>query len=215
MDKIHQMLTYQFFAKSNPEDLLIVLIHGRSGTAQVMHAFKSVLPEGANIVSVEAPLPDPEGGFRWWHFGTSLELSEQSNSDASSAAATLKEWLSQFLQIENLKPFKIFAVGFSQGAALLSYIAQSDPSLFSKIAMLAGFVVEAKHDTNQGKIAKDKPKVFMAHGTKDDIVPLEKAQEGYRFLQNQGYEVSFISDEVGHKIGIGGMKALKSWLIES
>ncbi len=40
----------------------------------------------------------------------------------------------------------------------------------------------------------------------------EKVKKGADFLIKRGYQLDFISDEVGHKVGVSGMKALKSWL---
>lgn len=206
------MLISHTFTRSESNDApLVLLVHGRSGTYQVMQMFKSVIPESATIVSVQAPLEDPEGGFRWWHFKAALEFTADFHSDASVAAQTFTDWLSEFLKQEALKPQKIVAIGFSQGAALLSYIIQKQPELFNAVAMLAGFVVKYSESVES---SASKTQVLVAHGTNDETVPLSIAEDGVEYLKQQGYQITLVTDPVGHKIGVNGMKTLKMWLKE-
>jgi phospholipase/carboxylesterase len=208
------MLISQIISQAEPEAPVLILVHGRAGNLNVMQAFKSVIPSGTSVVSVQAPLEDPEGGYRWWSFDSSIDTSPKTKEAAFTAAKTFIDWLQDFLLEHKLKPRRIIALGFSQGAALLSCVVQVKVSLFYGVALLAGFVLKSPELPETLSAAEPKPRVFFAHGSNDEIVPLSVAQEGANYLNQNGYQVSFVSDSVGHKIGVSGMKALKIWLEE-
>ncbi len=50
--------------------------------------------------------------------------------------------------------------------------------------------------------------MFVAHGSKDELIPLSLAQEGVRTLENAGGSVVYCEDEVGHKLSAGCSQAL-------
>jgi phospholipase/carboxylesterase len=98
-------------------------------------------------------------------------------------------------------------MGFSQGAALLSAALLSGKLSADGVALLAGFVVEP--DTTA---LTCRPRIFVAHGTRDDVIRVERARKGVERLRGLGLDVVYIEDDVSHKVGIEGTRALKSWL---
>lgn len=183
-----------------PTAPLLVLVHGRAGNVNVMWNFSRAFPEGVNIVSFEAFISDPQdGGFSWWLLETPLV------SGCTSASDILRENIEAWIHENNLQPRRIIGAGFSQGAVLLSHLAQTS-SIFSQIALLSGFVFE----TTQTPAVF--PRIFMYHGTNDGILPFSKAEQGRDYLSQKGFQVEFLSESVSHRIGIEGMRALKVFL---
>ena len=45
---------------------LVVLVHGRAGSREVMWSFDRCIPKGAAVVAFQGFLADPIGGFSWW-----------------------------------------------------------------------------------------------------------------------------------------------------
>jgi phospholipase/carboxylesterase len=54
--------------------------------------------------------------------------------------------------------------------------------------------------------------VFIAHGTQDEVIAIERARKGAEYLRQLGLEVTFVEDSVGHKVGIQGTRELKRWM---
>ncbi len=181
---------------------LAVLVHGRAGTQDVMWAFRRCVPESWTIITPQAPLPDPVGGFSWWDIGSS-----SAQEGGAVAAQTLVRFIENAKNFYGLAPRAVIGCGFSQGAGTLS-VALQHGFPFAGVALLAGFVVELDEPKFSGEVAR----VFMAHGTEDEMVPLARAQRGREFLLSKGVSVEYVDDPVGHKIGTAGMKALTSWL---
>ena len=177
---------------------LVLLVHGKAGTCDVMKIFKSAFPDDCNFILPEAPLVDPIGGFSWW-----LENEE---SKYLEAGQQLVDFVDRAIDYYSLQPKKIIAAGFSQGGACLSVLSQIAPEYLSALAMLASFyidIADLKADTY--------PDFFISHGYADTDVPYSQALDLVSKLSENKVKLNFIAENVGHKLGTSGMKALGSW----
>ncbi len=181
----------------------VFMVHGRAGDARVMLAFRRILPEGWNIFLPEAPLNDPQGGFSWWRVDHSEDTQKQ---ERRQNIASLSDFIDKALNYHQITNKKVIGVGFSQGSAALSRIFLSSYKL-SALAVLAGFILPT-----EGTVTSNRRPVFIGHGTKDDIITLDRSQKGESLLKELGYSVATFYDEVGHKIGTNAMKGLKNWM---
>jgi len=189
-------------AKDSP---LVYFVHGRAGNLAVMSSFLNVLPRDYSVISVQGIMPDPIGGYSWWDVNLHGQEMEERQEES---VRLLIDFMSLAKEHYNLAPVKTLAFGFSQGAGLLSLIAQTRPDLLDGVALLSGFVIE-RDGLPEGSSL---PEVFMAHGELDETIPIEQAIKGREYLKSKGYTVQFVSDEkAGHKVGIQGMRALKKW----
>jgi phospholipase/carboxylesterase len=167
-----------------------------------MWAFRRCLPEHCNIIAPQAPQPDELGGYSWWDVNT--------GGAGVDAATPSLQLLQRFIdgspRFYGLAPQSQVAFGFSQGAGILSLLLQSGAHALAGVALLAGFVIEAAEVSGSPR-----PRVFMAHGTNDDIIPLSRAHRGKAYLEKHGFEVAFHEDAVGHKVGAPSMRHLSAW----
>lgn len=183
---------------------LMVFVHGRAGDRGVMWPFERCVPESWHIVSFQAFLPDPIGGWSWWQMtpeGSRREAIELA-TDRLAAAVT------RYQEVCGLAPRFVVGAGFSQGAVLVSHAALSGAVRFSAFAGLAGFVLFPKSPIARGDLRS----VFIAHGRSDDTISVDRAREGVRKLQELSLPVEFVEEDVGHKVGIQGTRAMKGWL---
>jgi phospholipase/carboxylesterase len=169
-----------------------------------MWAFDRTLPERANVVSFQAFLPDALGGFSWWDM-----TSDQPLEPAIMLARDRFHFaLDRYLELFSLQPSKVFAAGFSQGSVLLSAAVLTGVIRLDGLGILAGFV----SNIGEQRLIQGHPDVFVAHGTADEVLSVEKARKGVERLRSYGLPVTYVEEEgVGHKLGIQGMRALKEW----
>lgn len=191
-------LKYNFLPGESPASPLLIFVHGRAGNLLVTKTFQRYTPDSWNKLFVEAPIQDPIGGYSWWLIGE--------NTSHEEAAENFEKEIFNILEKERIDPTYIYGLGFSQGAALLSILVQKKDTFLSGVAILAGFVFRNIKD----KIEKAIP-VFMAHGTNDEVITIEKAYSGKDFLISKGFDLTFVEDPVGHKIGSNGTKKLAEW----
>jgi phospholipase/carboxylesterase len=55
-------------------------------------------------------------------------------------------------------------------------------------------------------------KVFVAHGTQDQMIPLDRARASIALLEQAGAQVIYCEDEVGHKLSLNCLHDLEKYL---
>lgn len=185
---------------------LVILVHGRAGDAQVMWAFDPVIPSQATVVSLEAFLEDPLGGFSWWY----MESTEPVRPAIVRARDRLCYAIERYIELENLRPSKRVALGFSQGAVLLSAALLTGKLPLEGLGILAGVPYEGE----EPPVIKGHTRVLIAHGTQDEVLIVDRARVGAERLRALGLDVTYVEEDVGHKVGVQGTRALKEWLAE-
>lgn len=184
---------------------LVVLVHGRAGNRSVMWMFERGIPEDCHVVAFEAFLPDALGGWSWWD----MSVLGSKREEILFAADRLTRGLEEFLSLYSLTPSCRIGLGFSQGSILMSGIALRQLFQFDGVAVLAGGVLRPI----ELREASGKTSFFIAHGSLDQTIPVTQARAGVAELENLGFKVQYVEEEVGHKVGVQGMRALKGWLL--
>jgi phospholipase/carboxylesterase len=182
---------------------LVLLLHGCTGDENVMWIFARQIPENALIVAPRGLFQASRGGYGW-------EPDSAQDTSAIEDFLPSVEALIEFLSPENfpsadLSQFRV--VGFSQGAALAYSLALTQPERVQALAGLAGFM-----PGNVDRLVKEQPllgkPVFVAHGSKDEMVPVERARQAVAILNQAGAQVTYCEDEVGHKLSLNCSRAL-------
>ncbi len=104
-------------------------------------------------------------------------------------------------------------LGFSQGAALASVLSMLYPERIRKVGILAGFVPSGMEEFIAARPLRDKA-VFVAHGTKDQTVPIDRARASMAMLEQAGAQLTYCEDEVGHKVSLTCLHALRKFLAD-
>lgn len=185
---------------------MILLLHGWTGDENAMWVFASRLPKDAMLVAPRGLYSTPLGGHGWHHHSSEIW-----------------PWVDDFLPaIESLKELinpknfprgdikRLSLVGFSQGAALSYAFIMRYPYLVDSIAGLSGFLPNGSQ-----ALARNRPltgkSIFIAHGSKDELVPVAKARKAVEILESSGAQVTYCEDDVGHKLSANCFNGLESF----
>lgn len=104
-------------------------------------------------------------------------------------------------------------MGFSQGAAMSNVLALLYPQRVRKIGILAGFVPSGLDEIIRQRPLAGKT-IFVTHGTKDEMIPIDRARASMELLEQAGAKITYCEDEVGHKVSLNCMRALRSYFEE-
>lgn len=188
---------------------VVLLLHGWTGDEESMWIFASRLPEEALLIAPRGLYTSRLGGYSW--------QSQHVNGwprigDFEPATEKLQGLLTpENFSEGDFTDFRI--VGFSQGAALTYAFALMEPEKVRSFAGLSGFLPE-----QTGPLIKKQPlkgkKVFVAHGTQDDMVAVERAREAVEKLEEAGAQVNYCEDDVGHKLSLTCFKGLETFFFE-
>lgn len=147
-------------------------------------------------------------GFSWTKEEAGLETPFEA---MIPAVELLLENLPKWLQELDLpQDLPLHLLGFSQGAALSYTLAITHPERVALIAGLSGFIPQGAENYLIPASLHDVP-VFIAHGSKDDIVPVEWARSAVQTLKSIGAQTIYCEEEVGHKLSLPCLRALEKF----
>ena len=201
--------TLRIRESTDPSARLLLLIHGLTGDENVMWVFARDLPARYWMVAPRAPYAAEPGGYSWrpppfeTMDGPSLEQLKQNAEalihlvDAYSASAGI-----------DASTFDV--MGFSQGAAMSNVLAFLYPHRIRKTGILAGFVPSGLEELVSQRPLEGKA-FFVAHGTRDEKVTVDRARSSIALLEQAGAKVTYCEDDVAHKLSLNCLRALKEF----
>ena len=196
----------------HPSPRLLLMLHGFTGDENSMWVFARDLPSHYWIVAPRALHVAEPGGYSWRppQDGTFGRPSLEQLRPAAEALVRLVDAYQLSAKID-ARVFDL--MGFSQGAAMSNLLAFLYPERIRKTGILAGFVPSGLDELVAQRPLTGKP-FFVAHGTKDETVPVERARASIEILEQAGAQVTYCEDEVGHKVSLTCLRALKDFLGE-
>ena len=204
--------TLRIRESTHPAPRLLLLIHGLTGDENSMWVFTRDLPNDYWIVAPRAPHRAQLGGYSW-RLPQFENLNQLSLDLLRSAAEALIRLVDEYSASAGLDASVFDVMGFSQGAAISNLLAFLYPKRIRKAGILAGFVPGVLEDFVSQRPLEGKP-FFVAHGTKDEMVSVDRARTSIEILERAGAKVTYCEDEVGHKISVTCLRALKDFFAD-
>ena len=206
--------TLRIRKSTHPTPRFLLLIHGHTGDENSMWVFARGLPAHYWIVAPRAPHPAESGGYSWRlpQTGNLDRLSlEMLRSTAESLIRLVDEYSASVGREADAGDFDV--MGFSQGAAMSSVLAFLYPQRIRKAGLLAGFVPNGLEELITLRPLEGKP-FFVAHGTKDETITVDRARASIALLEQAGANVTYCEDEVSHKVSVNCLHALRKFLAD-
>ena len=169
---------------------LVVLLHGYGSNGDDLIGlapfFAQALPE-AEFLSPNAPFPCEMSpmGFQW--FGLEDRSPEMKLGGVRMAAEILDGFLDAELAKRGLKDRDLALIGFSQGTMMSLHVG---PRRAGPIAGILGFSGSLIAPQLLAGELKSKPRVFLVHGTADQVVPYGALAQAEKALAEAGLEVA-------------------------
>jgi len=189
---------------------LLVLLHGWTGDENSMWVFTRGLSPDYWMIAPRAPHPTDSSGFSWRPLQVST-FGRPSLETLLPAAEGLIKLIDEYSASVKLDASQFDLMGFSQGAAMVNLMGILHPERVRKMGVLAGFVPEGLEELIRQKPLAGK-KVFVAHGTQDQMIPIDRARDSMKLLEQAGAQVVYCEDEVGHKLSMNCLRALEAYL---
>ena len=185
----------------------ILMLHGWTGDEDSMWIFIHRLPREAYIIAPRGLYTTPLGGYGWHPLKS---RTWPWVDDFLPAVEKLSALLTpaNFPQAD-LTRFQL--VGFSQGAAMAYAFALLNPHRLVALAGLSGFAPDGAISLAAGQPLRGVP-VFIAHGMRDELVPVDRARRAAELLQEAGGNVTYCEDDVGHKLSADCFRSLEIFL---
>ena len=207
-----QNWTLRIRKTDHPTPRLLLMLHGFTGDENSMWLFARDLPSHYWIVAPRAPHTAAPSGYSWRPLQADNFGRPNLEQLRPSAEALIK--LIDAYQLSAGLEVRVFDVmGFSQGAAMSNLLAFLYPERIRKSGILAGFVPGGLDELVARRPLEGKP-FFVAHGTKDETIPVDRARASIEILEQAGAHVTYCEDEVGHKVSLNSLRALRDFLAD-
>ncbi|WMW82021.1 alpha/beta hydrolase [Undibacterium cyanobacteriorum] len=109
-------------------------------------------------------------------------------------------------------PEKIVIAGFSQGCAMTLQVGLRYSQKLAGLMCLSGYLPLADKIAAERHAANQNTPIFMAHGTADPVVPLERAEQSRSVLQALGYHIEWHDYWMQHSVSPREIEDIAAWL---
>jgi phospholipase/carboxylesterase len=205
-------------------DSSVILLHGLGADG---HDFEPIVPElelgdaAVRFVFPHAPVRPVtvNGGMamRAWYDIVSLDRrgpqDEQGIGDSS-------ERLRALIEREHGRGIdyaRIVVAGFSQGGAIALHTALRFPQRLAGIVGLSTWLPLADAFVSEVRTRRSDPPsglpVFMAHGSADQVIPIEFGRRSAQAIEEAGFSVAWHEYPMAHAVCPAEIADLRNWLL--
>jgi phospholipase/carboxylesterase len=171
---------------------LAVMLHGAGGSARGgIRPFETLADDAGLILVV------PESRRSTW---------DAIRGDYGADVAFIDRVLAAVFRDAAVDPARVTVGGFSDGASYALGLGMTNGELFRRIvAFSPGFVT--------GVAAQGKPSIFISHGTRDAILPIDQCSRRIvPELQRAGYDVEYREFDGPHAVPPNIARDASAWL---
>ena len=107
---------------------------------------------------------------------------------------------------------RVVLAGFSQGGAMALHTGLRHPERLAGIMALSCYLPLADHFPGEATAANRATPIFMAHGTHDPLIPLDRARQARDTLARLGYRVEWHEYPMPHSVCDAEVVHIAEWL---
>lgn len=198
---------------SSDKSPLLLLLHGYGSNAEDLFSFANELPNNCFVVAAQAPYELQYGSYAW--YAINFDADENKFSDLVQARQSrdlIATFIDELVQNYAIDSNNVTLIGFSQGSILSYAVALSNPEKAQKVAALSGYLNLEMVADDYLKNSLVNLKMFISHGTQDQVIPVDWAKKAPSILNNLGIETVYKEYPIGHGINMENFSDLKVWL---
>lgn len=192
---------------------LLLLLHGYGSNEEDLFSFAEQLPGEYLIVSARAPYSLPPYGNAWYAINFDAGMNKFSDEvQAVVSRDLIAKFIDELIEAYPVDKEKITLIGFSQGAILSYAVALTYPKKIQRVAALSGYLNTEIAGKEYRKDELAKLKLFISHGTADQVIPVDWARKAPEFFRDLGIETEYHEYPVGHGVAPQNFYDLLSWM---
>jgi len=164
--------------------------------------------------AIERPVT-ANGGYEmsaWYDiFG---DFSDARNEDHEGVNQS-KEWIQELIAQEKSRGTaanQIFLAGFSQGCAMALETALTYPEKLAGVIGLSGYIPMLDSFKERYNASNKTVPVFYAHGTQDEVVPISRARNALKVMQELGQNIEWHEYPMPHTLCMPEIIDIGNWL---
>ena len=190
----------------------IFMFHGYGINKEDLFSLEQYLPKSHTIISLEAPLKLPFGGFSWFDIDYSDVIEnnlDKRYKEINDSIESLLFNIDKHIQSENLNENDVSILGFSQGGSICWKLGLDFSNRFRRIMPISSFIHPSylNEDLNYYKDLE----IYSSHGTLDEVIPISLVENYIKSLSKNNNLV-FDKFDAGHTISQMNLVKLVKWI---
>lgn len=130
----------------------------------------------------------------------------------AAAVTALERFLVEAHRRYPIAPDRLAVLGFSQGGVMAYALATRQPTRFAAIAALSTWFAPGLVDDNAKLPELSGRPVLVQHGTRDELIAVERGRESVEMLRRCGADVTWREYDMGHEISGPSLRDLAAFL---
>ena len=189
---------------------LFILLHGFGANMQDLASLAPAINrEGYVYACPQAPMSFQFGpgmvGYGWTPRGA-----EATVEDVRRAEEALDTFFVEIMEKYKVAPGRAILSGFSQGGGMTYRCGLRQPNLFAGLAVLSGTLPDTESLRKRLPGDRGQP-IFVAHGTLDAVLPVDRGRAAHQFLEAEGYQPRYREYPMAHEISPDVLADLVDW----
>mgnify|MGYP001168966947 CR=1 FL=1 len=190
----------------------IFLFHGYGSNKEDLFSLEQYLPKSHTIISLEAPLSLPFGGFSWFNIDYSDVIEnnlDKRYKEINDSIKNILDNIDRHIENENLNKNDISILGFSQGGSICWKLGLDFSSRFRRIIPMSSFI-HPSYLNDKLEFYKNLL-IYSSHGLLDDVIPINLVED-YILELSKNNLLTFEKYNSGHTINQRNLLSLIEWL---
>ena len=190
----------------------IFMFHGYGSNKEDLFSLEQYLPQSHTIISLEAPLKLPFGGFSWFDIDYSDVIEnnlDKRYKEINESIDGLLDNIDKHIETENLNENDVTILGFSQGGSICWKLGLDFSNRFRRVIPLSSFF----HPSYLNKDLNDYKgrEIYSSHGTLDEVIPISLVE---KYIESLAKNNNLVFDrfETGHTISQMNLHSLIKWI---
>ena len=197
---------------TNQKAASIFMFHGYGSNKEDLFSLEQYLPQSHTIISLEAPLKLPFGGFSWFDIDYSDVIEnnlDKRYKEINESIDGLLFNIDRHIESEKLDKNDVTILGFSQGGSICWKLGLDFSERFRRIIPLSSFI-HPSYLNEDLSYYKDLD-IYSSHGTLDEVIPISLVENYIESLTRKNNLV-FDKFESGHTISQENLINLIKWI---
>jgi len=186
----------------SPPRAAVIWLHGLGADG---HDFEPIVPElrlrqAVRFVFPHAPVQPVtiNQGMRMRAWYDIFQLGGGREDDKGVRAS--QALIVKLIEEQPVPPEKIVLAGFSQGGAIALQTALRYPKPLAGVMALSTYLPLAATLAAERAAANAQAPIFMAHGSYDEIIPIQRARDSKNFLEKLGHRIEWHEYPMPHSV---------------
>ena len=193
---------------------VIIILHGFGANEQNLHEpLAPYFDPRFLVVSLRSPIELRPGSYAWYPIEFVEEDLVIQPEEEEKARQKLLSVIDEVTDYYDADKNKVFLLGFSQGAIMSSTVVMTAPEKISGAVLLSGRVPLAVDKNMANATAIEKVDLFISHGKKDKVLPIQDGRDLKAKLEKVGATQLIYKEHEGeHQLDGTHLREVLQWL---